>query len=115
MNRRFKASRTAIVAAIISLAPSAVFAGCYPSACDEVPKDILVWRDGTVSVYFNSDVSALDCTPRTDQGVQINSSDNGRDGMLSTLISAKLANRDAYVRIVNGSNPCEVLYVGLRD
>ena len=115
MYRRFKASRAAMFAALISSAPSVVLAACYPSACDEVPKDILVWRDGTVSVYFNSNVSALDCTPRTDQGVQINSSDNGRDGMLSTLISTKLANRNAYVRIVNGSSPCEVLYVGLRD
>ena len=117
MRRLLHGVRAAAVGVAFSMVLlfSSAYAACSLSGCIDLPKDVLVWQDGTVTVYFNSDLAPLDCTPRTDGGVQIDAGNAGRDGMLSTLLSAQLANRTVFVRIDNGSNPCQVRYVALRE
>ena len=85
---------------------------CSPDACVNVTiDDLYVNKNGPIYLRTSGDESQLDCTLHSNVYIVLDSAANNFDAVYSLLLSAQIADRKVAVRIINGSNPCQVSYV----
>ncbi len=103
------------IAAMLTIYVTKAQAACSPNACEAPIDQLMPFADGHVRVWLDADMSPLDCTLTGDGATVITASDPGAENIYSFLLSASLANRNVFVRITNGSNPCSIGYVKFDD
>lgn len=101
----------------LTLAPATAAAdACTSRGCLSKISKLYVRANGEVLVSpKDGDVANLNCNPVSNAYMTLSPKDLGYKAMYSLLLSAFLAKRAVYVRIVDGSNGCQVAYITIVD
>jgi hypothetical protein len=114
MHTRLHACTTALGLTLLSSSGTAL-AECEPTLCTGLVYELYVRSAGDLRVQTTGNESLLNCTP--DQGVFLTLSPaaaaNFKD-VYALLLAANVAGKEVTIRIVEGSNPCAILYVRMK-
>ncbi|OLF75153.1 hypothetical protein AWH60_11050 [Pseudoalteromonas haloplanktis] len=89
-------------------------AACVSTGCSGVYVDTLyVNASGIIYIGTSGDEKAMSCSAVSDVYATLNITKPGADAIYSTLLSAQMSGKLVYVRTVDNSSQCEVLYVTL--
>jgi hypothetical protein len=103
-----------IFTATLMLGSSIVSAACGGGACTDITIDKLYVdaASGTVYIGTSGDEKLLDCQALGNVYVTLVAGGLGNEGIYSTLLAAKIANKKIeQIRVLNGSVGCTVGYV----
>ena len=88
-------------------------ASCNVHYCTAGVKVLSANGNGKVYVELDTDMTPLDCTLDLNAYAVLLDSNARHQEIFSMLLAARMAKENILVRIVNGSNICEISYVSL--
>lgn len=87
-------------------------ADCSGVICTDVSiQSMQVSNTGAVWIKTSGIETGLNCTPNSDVYLWLDGGKPGRNVIYSALLAYKVAGKNLDFRIVESSNPCEVLYI----
>jgi len=96
----------------LSIFSSAVFSDCIPHMCQDVfVQRLFAASNGLIYVATSGDETQLDCNAVSSKYLSFNLSDLAADVFYSTLLAAQISERIVSIRIVNGSQDCQIQYI----
>ena len=89
------------------------FAACVPAACiGEKISQLYISTDGSVFIQTTGDMSQLNCTRAGGVFMTLDMSLPGAEAIYSLLLSLRVTDQPlGQIRIVDGSDGCDVMYV----
>ena len=89
------------------------FGACLPAACiGEKITQLYISTDGSVYIQTTGDMSQLNCTLASGVSMTLDMSLPGSEAIYALLLSLRLTDQPlGQIRIVDGSNGCDVMYV----
>ena len=97
---------------LFALFAKTVLADCSGIVCTDVKvQSMQVDIDGTVWLQTSGTETNLSCTPDSGAFLKFDSNAPGGKNIYSGLLAYKMADKPLDVRVVQNSNPCEVLYI----
>ncbi len=91
----------------------AAFPECNAYGCAEVyVEELYAEAQGGAWIRTSGDETLADCTPNSNVFLRLNASPGFKE-IYATLLAAQLSDKKVFIRVVAGSNPCEIAYVTL--
>lgn len=103
----------AVTSSVLLALTGPAFGACNPVACiGEKITQLYVSTDGSVYIQTTGDMSQLDCTLAGGVSMTLDMSLPGAEAIYSLLLSLRITDQPlGQIRIVEGSNGCDVMYV----
>lgn len=91
---------------------SSIYAGCTSDKCTDVDiTRMFMTSYGSIVIGTSGDESKLNCTAPGNANVTLRNTDVGKNAIYSYLLTAKTTKSKVTIRIVEGSNGCDIGYV----
>ena len=91
-------------------------ASCGSQSCDDKVEQLYINNNGKVLIKMGGDLTAVNCTMAGGIWITMRPDETpAYKEIYATLLSSKMANKNIYVRVIEGSNPCSIAHVRLDD
>lgn len=104
-----------IVGAFLLGMSAITYADCSGGSCMDVKvQELQVGNDGIVYIQTSGTETGLSCSPEASVFIKLNATTDGGKIIFSSLLASHATGKNVNVRIVDGVNPCQVLYVTVK-
>jgi hypothetical protein len=92
--------------------PLLSFAECSGVVCSDVSiSSMAVTSSGPIWIKTSGNEANINCTADSDVNLWLDGATAGGKNIYSALLAYKVADKSLNLRLAEGSNPCEVLYI----
>lgn len=86
-------------------------AGCASYGCSGKITSLQVTTSGNIQIGTDGTETAMNCTPVAGAFAELDLSEAGGNAIYSALLTAQTTQKSILIRIVEGSDNCQVAYV----
>ena len=112
-----KLRKNILIAALISSSFTSFIAaaGCTENGCLSKVDTLYMSGNGNIFIGTTDDEKLLDCDAVSDVYITLKPTHKNFEPIYSALLATQLADKEIYLRILNGSDSCELSYASLKS